>query len=444
MADEVTILSSKERVARFGVLCTVPGAEDLIFQNWEPGGEYIQKLRVKNVSRTLKKLKYKLPKTRYFSLAFPETIDLSPGMSVELDVVFRPVAFEAYDDTIYFKLVETGTTTEPRGFHVPVQAALKTLRLALSTTGLDMGLCPTKEISKNEFDIINIGQVDAPFEWHHDSMFLLEPSRGIVGVGKRTKITVSINPQCAKTFVSRASLRVGPSDEGCVQVPEPQLDMTLSAVGKFPHITLSDTTVDFGTIVKGAHETKETAWMCVRDISVSNSSVVPATVTILRIDRDREPAVSVNAVHGDEQFVVPAKGHVAVKILFSTTRAGSFSAERFRFATPGGNAPVLLVTGEAAAPSVRIYKKEDPYAAGKGVENSVNFGSVKVGQVSTRAIFLKNDSETTLAYQCVLADKEAADSGIFQCHPVPKLNFDPSLDFIFYFLTVCVVVFSKL
>jgi hypothetical protein len=61
---------------------------------WTPGGEYIQKLTVKNVSGDLKKLKYRLPTSRFFSMAYPELITLSPGMEVVVDVVFRPVVEE--------------------------------------------------------------------------------------------------------------------------------------------------------------------------------------------------------------------------------------------------------------------------------------------------------------------------------------------------------------
>ena len=109
----VVLISQEERVARFGVLCTGPsreGVQDdgIVFRGgeWEPGGEYVQKLTVKNVTTKMKKLKYRLPSTRYFSLAFPEIIELSPGMSVDIDVVFRPIQMETYDDTIYFKLEE--------------------------------------------------------------------------------------------------------------------------------------------------------------------------------------------------------------------------------------------------------------------------------------------------------------------------------------------------
>jgi hypothetical protein len=61
---------------------------------WTPGGEYVQKLKVKNVSQDLKKLKYRLPTSRYFSLAYPELIVLSPGTECIIDVVFRPVVEE--------------------------------------------------------------------------------------------------------------------------------------------------------------------------------------------------------------------------------------------------------------------------------------------------------------------------------------------------------------
>lgn len=65
----------------FGIDCTGPFGDGIVFKGgeWAPGGEYVQRLRVKNVSPKLKKLKYRLPTTKYFSLAYPEVITLSPG-----------------------------------------------------------------------------------------------------------------------------------------------------------------------------------------------------------------------------------------------------------------------------------------------------------------------------------------------------------------------------
>jgi hypothetical protein len=74
-----------DRRIQFGI----DGAESVHFTHWEPGGEHIKQLIVKNVVMKTQKIRYKLPKTRfaviytrYFSLEFPETQTLSAGMSL--------------------------------------------------------------------------------------------------------------------------------------------------------------------------------------------------------------------------------------------------------------------------------------------------------------------------------------------------------------------------
>ena len=54
----------------------------------------------------MKKLKYALPKTRYFFMEYPETIILSPGMFKVIDVIFRPVEHDPYEDSIYIKMLD--------------------------------------------------------------------------------------------------------------------------------------------------------------------------------------------------------------------------------------------------------------------------------------------------------------------------------------------------
>jgi hypothetical protein len=43
---------------------------------WSPGGEYPKKLVLKNVSRDIMVVKYRLPKSRFFHMEFPEPIRL--------------------------------------------------------------------------------------------------------------------------------------------------------------------------------------------------------------------------------------------------------------------------------------------------------------------------------------------------------------------------------
>ena len=107
-ASSIVILDPKERVRRYGLECLGPAGDGITFVagTWRPGGEYIQKLVFRNVSTSVKKFKYKLPRTRFFFMAYPEVITLSPGMSQEVDVIFRPVEHDPYDDSILVKMQE--------------------------------------------------------------------------------------------------------------------------------------------------------------------------------------------------------------------------------------------------------------------------------------------------------------------------------------------------
>lgn len=156
-ANKPLILSPLDRIKRFGIECVGPEGDGIVFRagHWKPGGEYIQKLIVRNVSTAVKKLKYKLPSTRYFSMAYPEVIVLSPGMFQEIDVVFRPVELNPYDDTIYIKMQE-GANSD--GFHVPVRALISKLIVA-SPFGIDLGYCPTYQTTSQVFELKNVGEV---------------------------------------------------------------------------------------------------------------------------------------------------------------------------------------------------------------------------------------------------------------------------------------------
>ena len=66
MVPEFTdFLPRDERIACYGIDC----ADILEWRMWTPGGEYTLNLNMKNVSTKPLKLKYKLPATKYFSMA---------------------------------------------------------------------------------------------------------------------------------------------------------------------------------------------------------------------------------------------------------------------------------------------------------------------------------------------------------------------------------------
>ena len=82
-------LGRMERIRRFGVDC----GDGLTWApGWQPGGEYTKQLVVKNVSKGAVRIKYKLPESKFFSMAFPETIQLTAGLSTVLQVRGVPAA----------------------------------------------------------------------------------------------------------------------------------------------------------------------------------------------------------------------------------------------------------------------------------------------------------------------------------------------------------------
>lgn len=156
-------MSTKETASRYGVECSpaTKGSDNVVFENWKPGSEYVQKLILRNVCCDVVKVKYTLPQTRFFSLAFPEVFTLVPGMFREIDVIFRPTEYQPYDDSILFKMLAGPGTG---GFLVPVTATINKLIIS-APSGVDLGFCPTHQVSTTTFTIRNSGEIPAPYRF---------------------------------------------------------------------------------------------------------------------------------------------------------------------------------------------------------------------------------------------------------------------------------------
>ncbi|KAG5175992.1 hypothetical protein JKP88DRAFT_259052 [Tribonema minus] len=387
---ELGVISRADRVKVFGIECTGPVGDGIVFRGgeWSPGGEYIQKLTVKNVTTELKKLKYRLPTSRYFSMAYPELIVLSPGMEVVVDVVFRPVLEEVYDETIFFK-VQDGPHSG--GFHVPVRALLPTLQIS-APPALDMGFVQIDTTTSRTFTLRNTGQVPAPFRWVVPPPFSLSPAQGVIPVGGTAKITCSIAPTDTAALVSNACVHVG---EGANAIkPAPLLQLKLTCIAKFCHVAPSVARVEFGRVLVGAAGDAEV----LREVVLRNDSVVPAEFKLTRLETDCAPVFDLSPSAGT---ILP-EDEVTVAVRFTPLSAGTYTADHYRLITVGGNTLTLTVTGWACGPHVWITKAIDPAAAAAAdqaaaaaaaaqtVPDSVNFRDVEVGGASTRVVTLSN------------------------------------------------------
>lgn len=405
--------SREEQIQRFGVDC----GDGIFFRGgqWVPGGEYIQKLVVRNVSTKTQKFKYKLPKTKFFSMAFPEAITLSPGMSATIDVVFRPIQLEEYDDDILIMIhsVKAGQAGALSRFYIPVKARLAHLNLE-AAAGVDLGFCPTAELAEKSFTLTNTGQLPATFSWDVSPPFTLTPSSGHLEEGERIDIVVGICPADASVLVSKAicnyaSAVTPEGDDGnnglmetalADDVAEPHsLTTNLSAIGKYAHIEVSASLFDFNDVLIGSEGTDRMPTE--QEFVISNPSLVPASWKIAStIDEERE---GTGEVFNFSQLAgcIEPEGEVHVKVRFTPRSGGCFSCDSFDVVTPGGNRRRITCKGFALGPNITVGKAED--APSKTAPTSINFGDVPVGQSVRRALVIKNSSEH-LAHYSFAAD----------------------------------------
>ena len=291
----------------------------------------------------MKKIKYKLPSTRYFSMAYPEIIILSPGMSQEVDVIFRPVEYEPYDDTVYFKMLDGSSG----GFHVPVKAFIDKLMVSVPY-GVDLGYCPTHQTTSMTFRLENSGEVDAPFRWETPIPFVLEPMQGVIPIGNYVDIKVSIYPVDASVFVAQAVCYIGEGEEANAIIPYPIISTKLSAIGKYTYIVLSENEVDYGEVLSGTSVDK-----LKKEVLLRNNSVVPAEFQLERCDNDTDEIFEIFPKNG----VIDALSHVTIYITYRPLAMGSYSLDRYTFRTPGNSCTTLTVKGMSMPPVISLFKE---------------------------------------------------------------------------------------
>lgn len=355
------VLSREERRKRFGIECIGSNNSDgILFRagTWRPGGEYIKKLIIRNVSNKIKKIKYKLPQSRYFSMEYPEIISLPPGLEKEIDIVFRPVEYEPYNEVIQIYLInesEVNKKLKRNFFSVPLYATIDMLSLTC-TSGLDFGYIATHQVSELVFDLINNGEVDAPFRWESPAPFEITPKTGIVPVGAIQEISIKIFPTSASVFVSQAQCFVGPGSgipivsediyKKNAVIPNPILNLRISAIGKYPFLALSDSYLNFNEVVSGLKSD-------VKEIILYNKNIVFTDFELISYDNDRDETFLIEPKKG----VIPPNGEVTIKVQFVAQSFGTFTLNRYSFRTPSGHDTLLTLQGVSLPPEV-VFSRE--------------------------------------------------------------------------------------
>lgn len=121
-----------------------------------------------------------------------------------------------------------------------------------------------------------------------ECLFNISPRKGTLTKKLGIVITVSFTPKEATTLVCSTILRVHGEKERVIK---------FSIVGKFPFIKISNTKVDFGTMLHGKHSMKE--------VVLKNVSEVPARFRVEKVKDDtfEDTSFSINEVSGE----IPSK-----------------------------------------------------------------------------------------------------------------------------------------
>ncbi|KAK2108452.1 Cilia- and flagella-associated protein 65 [Saguinus oedipus] len=254
MDNQMHSPKKQERVKK-RVIWGIEVAEELHWKGWELGKETTRSLVLKNRSLKLQKIKYSLgsptsvlrdslnlgspslslspsglqpcqrpPKTKFFFTVIPQPIFLSPGITLTLPIVFRPLEEKEYVDQLWFEKAE-GI------FCVGLRATLPCHRL-ICPPSLQLPMCAVGDTTEACFCLDNVGDLPTFFTWEFSSPFQMLPTMGLLEPGQASQIKVTFQPLIALIHEVQATCWYG---EGSQQ----RTSIQLQAVAKCAQLLVS-------------------------------------------------------------------------------------------------------------------------------------------------------------------------------------------------------------
>ena len=373
-----------ERAHVWGIDCV----ERLTWRGWEPGGSYVRTVTLKNVGKKALKVKYRLPQTKYFEMEFPETMKIQPGLSATVDVTFRPIRFEQYDDFIEFKVAGAGA------FQVKVSALLPFISLKMPPA-VDFGYGAVNELMQKDFTFVNDGDVAVSYKWAVDLPFVFTPGEGSLEPGETGHVHAEFTPADATVNVVNAICAL--TDQSGHALPTESYNCSVTAVGKYPYVRFSEPEIDFGEVMVG-RSVEQT-------VKLMNQSPVGASYEVARGETEHDHVFKCTG-KGSQGGYLKQKSHEEFKVQFTPSMPGTFSSESFKAYTPGGNVATVKITGTAIGPSVTLS------------QSTFQFGSVVAGKSVRRVLDIENHSDLPVHWQidseCLGTFGLGADRGVLE------------------------------
>ncbi|KAJ7345981.1 hypothetical protein JRQ81_001931 [Phrynocephalus forsythii] len=399
-------------------------AEALVWQGWCLGKEFTKHLILRNVCLKTQKLRFRPPTTHFFITIFPQPIILSPGMSITLPIIFRPLEKKEYEDSIIFE--------KPEGeFSVALQARLPHLDL-LFPESIQLPTCAVHDSTEASFTMYNSGDLLTCFSWKPPKSFCLLPTRGILDPGEKCIVKVIFQPEMALVHDVVAICSFGDTQEKAIN---------LKAVAKHPHLLVN---VPEASCEDAGHSNFQDRLcfgsvavdtMAEKYVEIHNISVVNAPFKIEKVkdmtQHDRDPVFSCDVT----QATVPARGSLVIPLKFSPHTVGMKSVDYFSVVPPGNSGhSVLKVAGSCKGPDISF---QHPF---------VYFSCINLGEYLVQPLEITNNSDVPAFYQFDIDCKQSVFSidrpcGILDGRSTVtlKVTFQPSHPIICHRRVACLV-----
>ncbi|CAI8043465.1 Cilia- and flagella-associated protein 65 [Geodia barretti] len=405
------------------VECGLEVPRGVVYQGWEPGGEYTKTLVVKNVQLRTQRIKYTIKGDQFHSAVYPRPIVLSAGMSYTLPIVFKPRKKEPCEESIELE-------TSEGAVEISLRAVLPSVVVALPES-LKFGLCAVQDSLSLDFQISNTSNASTYFSWECPRCFTVSPETGELPPKSSLNLSATFSPESALVYRGTATCtyygREGVGEKaGLVQ---------LKGVGKYPHVVVrappvsgadracktrgggerreerdggvgteggrgeeergrgeevvasrgggrQEVVVRFGVVAVG---TSGQRW-----IELVNVSAVTAVVSVLPSSHSRLTPAHFSCPHSP--ITVPPHSSHRLPLTFTPSLPSPHSLfALFEVRVQGGlSTTTVKCVGATKVPRVSIE------------EEVVDFGSMSVGQSATAVLHVRNDSDVTTLFQVQL------------------------------------------
>lgn len=163
---------------------------------------------------------------------------------------------------------------------------------------------------------------------------------------QKQDFVVSFTPDEAKVIIASSVLKLSGAEEGSKV-------LKMSAIGKYPFLTLNQEKFDFETLLVGK--------VAQREVILKNQSLVPAQFSVEKINDDgKDASFSIDFYNGQ----IPPNASFKIAIKYVPSIVGVTSCSQYKIKTVGGNELNFSALGYATGFNVGLSNK------------SIHFGEV--------------------------------------------------------------------